>query len=68
MSNIRMEDLLARRDAVNELFLDFTAPGKMTGNFTPLANLALIGGRLDKLIRDELAERRRANNSCLPTP
>lgn len=44
-------ELLARRDRVNELFLEYSDPRKMQANIDGLAGLALIGGRIDALIR-----------------
>lgn len=50
--------LIQRRNHVDEKFLDYARPEKLSGNFESLAHLALIGGRLDTIIRRKLAEER----------
>lgn len=54
-----LNQMIQDRDRVDAMFLEFTAFGKMSGNYEALAHLALIGGRLDTLIRRELAARRK---------
>lgn len=53
----RMMDM---RDAVDEKFLAYAKPETLHGNFESLAHLALIGGRLDRLIQKNLAAERKS--------
>lgn len=51
MASNLTRDLVERRDAVDEKFIEFSHPSKIAGNYKSLAQLALIGGRLEHLIR-----------------
>ena len=52
-----LDTLLQHREKANGLFLEYV--GKIPGNLESLSQLALIGGRLDTLIRREVVRRRR---------
>ncbi len=54
--------LEAMRDHVDEKFLAYAKPETLHGNFESLSQLALIGGRLDKFIREERTARRQARS------
>lgn len=54
-----LDKMIQARDQVDDMFLEFATPGKMSGNYESLSHLALIGGRLDTLIRRERAARRK---------
>ncbi len=41
------------REEVDRLFLEYAAPNLLRANIISLGNLALIGDRLDKMIREE---------------
>lgn len=51
MSHIQY--LRDRREEVDRLFLEYAAPNLLRANIISLGNLALIGDRLDKMIREE---------------
>lgn len=61
MSNRKttLEKLIARRDLVDEMFLQYSDKERLNNNLTALGNLALIGGRLDTMIRRVGARERR---------
>lgn len=54
----RTQKLMEARDRVDEKFLEFVSPATLNGNYDGLAKLALIGGRLDAIIRRNLAQER----------
>lgn len=58
MADITLADLLQRRDAVDERFLYYSDRALIAGNTQALAQMALIGGRLDTMIRRERAAER----------
>lgn len=51
--------LMEMRDAVDEKFVAYARPETLSGNYASLAHLALIGGRLDTIIRRNLAHERK---------
>ena len=51
-----LDTLLQHREKANGLFLEYV--GMIPNNLESLAQLALIGGRLDTLIRREVVRRR----------
>lgn len=53
--------LMQERDAVNRQFLQLAKDP--FDHLTRLSQLALIGGRMDKLIRDALTEARKARRA-----
>lgn len=55
MSSEKYRDLVARRDDLLEKFDYYSRPAVINGNLEALANMALVLGRLDKMIRDEIA-------------
>lgn len=66
MSEVKFDvaALVKARDKVNSIFVHYAGEATLASNFESLSQLALIGGRLDKLIRDEgsrvAAERRQS--------
>ena len=54
-----LEKLIARRDLVDEMFLQYSDKERLNSNLAALGNLALIGGRLDTMIRRVGARERR---------
>lgn len=50
--------ILERRNSVDEQFMVFSGKDRIVGNIEALASLALIGGRLDALLRRSMAEDR----------
>lgn len=55
-----VERMIEARDAVDEMFLIYSRPEVVRGNFESLSQMALIGGRLDALIRRRLQHEREA--------
>lgn len=53
---VPLMSLIERRDFVNEKFIEYSALDRIHSNYESLANLALIGGRLDKLIRERASQ------------
>lgn len=51
--------LMAMRDSVDEKFVAYARPETLSGNYESLAYLALTGGRLDAIIRRNLAHERK---------
>ncbi len=50
-SKEELEGLLSRKRMIDRLFITYSEDKMLAGNFQTLANLALIGGRLDAMIR-----------------
>lgn len=54
-----LERLMRMRDRVDCDFLEYAETGKVLNNLAALSQLALIGGRLDTLIRRQIAHDRK---------
>lgn len=63
MSKTSIEYLTERRDHVDELFLTYVRKETLMSNIPDLSRLALIGGRLDTMIRREQARQRTSRRS-----
>lgn len=57
-----LKRLTDTRDNVDDMFLAYVTPQNLLPNLEQLSQLALIGGRLDKIIRDERTARRQARS------
>lgn len=55
-----VERLIEARDAVDEMFLTYSRPEVVRGNIKSLSQMALIGGRLDAIIRRQYVRDREA--------
>lgn len=52
-------ELMRRRDEVNDMFILYSDKSRLKSNIEALSQLALIGGRLDVMIRRRMQATRR---------
>ncbi len=60
MASQTMSALLMRKEEVDRLFFEYTDPKVLRDNYALMSQLALIGGRLDVMIRRRAEHERKS--------
>lgn len=68
MSKEEINGLLERKISIDDQFMYYSHPSRVKSNYQALANLALIGGRLDALIRQAGVRNRETIRNAHRTP